>query len=255
MEQKGKAIVTALGAFFVMAFVQSLCLTAVTRLVGTERAQAGQTLVLGLSAVIVLGLIAWEQKLLPQPLLQKGAWGAAPGALRLGCCVVLGAAANCALAAGLSLISLDQQLISEYMQAVPMGKGAALGLELAVYCLLVPVMEETLFRGVILDVLGRAFPLWIAAGLECLIFAWGHGQLLWFLYALLMGAVLTLLRLRTGSLYAPVAFHMAFNGANYLQPWLYSAAGGDRQALWVLLAAGLAVALAAAVPLCRKTLK
>ena len=67
-----------------------------------------------------------------------------------------------------------------------------------------------------------------------------------------MGAVLTLLRLKTGSLYASVAFHMAFNGANYLQAQLYAAAGGGRQGLWVLLAAGLATAAVAAVPLIKQ---
>ena len=250
MEKKGRAVVLALGAFFVMAFVQSMCMALLSELWGPEQAQAGQTLVLGLSAIIVTALLALADKALPQPVLRPVMRVSTDG-LTAAVCALLGAAANCTLSAGLSVASFNEQLLAEYTQAVPMGKGAALWLELAAYCLLIPVMEEMLFRGFILDVLRQAFPLAAAAGLECLIFAWGHGQILWFLYALAMGGVLTWLRLKTGSLYAPIAFHIAFNGANYLQPWLYSAAGENRQGLVVLFLAGLLVCLCTAVALMR----
>lgn len=240
MEQKGKAIAAALGAFFAMAFVQNLCLTLLGGLWTPEQAEAGRTLVLGLSAAIILALLLLADRFSHEPLLRQVP-GTAPHPLILTESAILGAAANCALSAGLSLAAFSEQLLAEYAQAIPMGKGAALGLELTAYCLLIPVMEEALFRGFILNVLRRAFPLAAAVGLECLIFAWGHGQALWFVYALAMGLALTLLRLKTGGLCAPIAFHIAFNAANYLQPQLYSAVGESRKGLVILLAGGLIV--------------
>lgn len=247
MERKENAILTALCAFFGMALVQSLCRSLLMQTLGEKYTEAHRVLVLGISAVVILAIIAAVNRQMPISILEKGILRARAGLAPLACCLVLGLSACLTLSAGLSLLPLSEDLLAGYTQAVPLGKGASQWLELFILVLLVPVMEETLFRGVILSNLRRAMPLWAAAGIECLLFAWGHGQLLWFLYAFAMGAALTLLRLKTGSLRTSIVFHMAFNGANYLQPQLTAVTGEARGALWGIFLLGMLLCLLAAV--------
>lgn len=252
MDRKENAVLTALCAFFGMALVQSLCRSLLTQALGEQYAEVHRVAVLGVSAVAILFIVAAVNRKTSVPILEKGALRAKVGPVPLMCCLILGLSAYFTLSAGLSLLPLSDAFLSDYAQAVPLGKGAAQWLELPVLVLLVPIMEEVLFRGVILDNLRRAMPLWVAAGMECLLFAWGHGQLLWFLYAFAMGAVLTLLRLKTGSLRTSIAFHMAFNGSNYLQVYLTDVVEKGRGALWGIFILGLLLCLSASVILTRK---
>lgn len=252
MKRKENAILTALCAFFGMAIVQSLCRSLLLQALGERYTEAHRVVVLGASAAVLLLVIAAINHQISVPILEKGVLHTRTGVYPLVCCLVLGLSAYFTLSAGLSLLPFSEAFLSGYAQAVPLGKGAARWLELCVLVLLVPVMEEVLFRGVILDNLRQAMPIWAAAGMECLLFAWGHGQLLWFLYALAMGAVLTLLRLKTGSLRTSIAFHMAFNGANYLQTWLVGAVGESRGALFIVFIAGLLIGLLSAVLLLKR---
>lgn len=249
VEQKGRAVLFALGAFFLMAFVQSLCSSLIADFSGVQAAGQQRALTLGVAALILIAAILAGEKALP--LFPRQWIGGRLGVPLTVCCFVFGAAANLTLASILSLMPFSQEFLTEYMQAVPLGKGGAAWVELTALCLLAPIMEELLFRGVILHSLAQAFPLQAAVLMECLLFAWGHGQILWFLYALAMGLTLTLIAWKTRSLRASIAFHIAFNAANYLQPLLTAGVGDGPAALLGIAAAGLVLCAAAVYMLCR----
>lgn len=83
---------------------------------------------------------------------------------------------------------------------------------------LIPLNEELLFRGWILDTLRRAMPSWIALLLSSALFAAFHlpqGPIV-ALTMLALGLVLGVTRLRTDSLLLPIALHAAWNGLSCL---------------------------------------
>lgn len=87
-----------------------------------------------------------------------------------------------------------------------------------------PLVEETLFRGVLLRALNARLPFWPAALISAVLFAAGHAQLSALLPIALLGVLLAFLARRTGSLVAPAAAHGFFNGisagAALLYAWL-----------------------------------
>lgn len=250
MQNRQKAVIEALAAFFLMLVSQSLCLAAVQSLL-PGAAGADGALALGLSHILLLAALALMTCKLGHPFYREDDLRRPAGALPLVLCLAMGTAANLALSAGLSLLPLPDAFVAQYLQSVPLGKGAALAVDVAAICILAPIGEEILFRGVILRSLRQAMPLGAAVLLQCFLFAYGHGQLLWLLYAFAMGLALTALRLKTGSLRTGMAFHIAFNAANYLQEPLLSALGGGDRALILLLGCGLLLCGALALLLMR----
>ena len=99
----------------------------------------------------------------------------------------------------------------------------------AVICLLVPVLEETLFRGVFYAYLQERRGLWIAAGGSTALFAFAHGatlsvlqswsdQLLVLTVFVLVGLMALKLRVRSGSLYPAIALHATYNATALVAP-------------------------------------
>lgn len=77
--------------------------------------------------------------------------------------------------------------------------------------ILAPLFEELLFRGILLDQLGKKFGITIASWVTSLVFAIAHLNLLGFPLFLLIGLLLSRMRLRQKSLWLPVLFHMMYN--------------------------------------------
>lgn len=78
-------------------------------------------------------------------------------------------------------------------------------------CILVPIAEELVFRGIIQGELRRAFPAWAAILIQMLIFALVHGNPIQISYVLLPALVLGIVYEWTKSIYIPIALHMFFN--------------------------------------------
>ena len=85
------------------------------------------------------------------------------------------------------------------------------------YVLLIgPVSEELIFRGAILDRLYLAFPFWTANLLQALLFGIYHMNLVQWIYAFVLGAVLGLVRVSTGTIFASIGTHIIFNATSYV---------------------------------------
>ncbi len=123
-----------------------------------------------------------------------------------------GAALAPALYALVTLIMmvLPQGLVEDYAEASASLEDAS---ALAFLCVVVvsPVVEEVVFRGLIMTRLTRVLPPWPAVVLSACIFGLCHGEFLWFCYAFALGLVFGLLDMRTRSILPSILAHMAFN--------------------------------------------
>ena len=87
-----------------------------------------------------------------------------------------------------------------------------LGLML-VSMILAPLVEETLYRGLLLQALEARLPFWGAAAISGTLFALAHGQLIVILPITVLGIVNAFVFRRTGNLFAAMLAHAVQNGS------------------------------------------
>lgn len=121
-------------------------------------------------------------------------------------------------------------------------------------CLLAPVLEEMLFRGIILRSFLLQYPRWAAIWSSALIFGVAHMNAYQFVVATLIGVLAGWLYERTRSLIPCIALHALYNIA--AMAWSTSArtgeaAFGSTTEEWVLSAAVAATSMAVLVRLLR----
>lgn len=78
-----------------------------------------------------------------------------------------------------------------------------------------PIAEEVLFRGYLFGKLRRFVPIWVAIVATSLVFGFVHGAWNVAIDTFALSVVMCLLRLATGSLWAPILLHMTKNGIAY----------------------------------------
>jgi hypothetical protein len=83
-----------------------------------------------------------------------------------------------------------------------------------------PLVEETIFRGVLYGGLRRRMRFGGAALISALIFSGAHAQLVAFLPIAVLGLILAYVYERTGSLWASAVTHAVFNAASVLALYL-----------------------------------
>ena len=75
-----------------------------------------------------------------------------------------------------------------------------------------PIVEEVIFRGLMLSRLRRAMPGWLAVVISALVFGICHGQIIWMVYAFVLGLIFGFLDLGARSIWPSLAAHLLFNG-------------------------------------------
>jgi uncharacterized protein len=78
-------------------------------------------------------------------------------------------------------------------------------------CVMAPVTEELLFRGVIQGELRKAVPDWAAIIIQALLFALYHMQVIQISYVIIPGLLLGLLYYWSRSIWVPIAMHVTYN--------------------------------------------
>lgn len=91
-------------------------------------------------------------------------------------------------------------------------QGWQIGVIATFICLIVPFVEELLYRGV----MTRGLPTHVALIYSSILFALSHGVNVYLLPLFLTGWMLGIIRLRTGSLFTSIACHAAFNTISLL---------------------------------------
>lgn len=106
-----------------------------------------------------------------------------------------------------------------------------------------PIVEEFIFRGLIMTRLSRVMSGGLAVLLSAAVFGLCHGELLWFCYAFLLGAFFGLIDLRAGSILPSILGHVMFNAIGQIMTFVPETEEGTE------MAAALGVLFAAAVVL------
>jgi len=123
---------------------------------------------------------------------------------------------------GLNLLLISVMDVTHVMEYFPehaelmesMRAGGGIILQLLVIGVLVPIVEELCFRGVILNRLAAWTPRWVAVAVSSLLFGIIHLNVLQGLYATIVGVLLGWVYIRTRNLWAPIIGHIAFNSIN-----------------------------------------
>ena len=116
--------------------------------------------------------------------------------------------ASCISTALMQGIGLEQYFSNRVQEEL---FSAGLLLQVIGLGLVVPVLEELLYRGILYDRLKEFLTGKTAAAAAALIFALAHGNMIQFLYALPMALILHWLCEKGGSLTLPILFHMGAN--------------------------------------------
>lgn len=177
------------------------------------RLPVGVDFAVALIALWGLIFICAEKKTLSAILSHGGVNNVAPELLVFA--LLAGAGLNLAYSGLLALLPLPEEIVKAYADASAKYVEPTNALMFKTV-FLVPLLEETVFRGLIGDRISRFAPKWLAIPIASLIFAIMHGDLLWCIYAFVSGLVLTWMYFRCKSILPCISYHIAFNAANYL---------------------------------------
>ncbi len=114
------------------------------------------------------------------------------------------------LVVSLVLASLPESWLESYNEAsAGITAGGAVGVLAVVVA--APVVEEIVFRGLIMTRLSQAMPGWLAVLVSAAIFGACHRHPVWFGYAFVLGSVFGFMDLRAGSIWPSILGHIVFN--------------------------------------------
>ncbi len=119
------------------------------------------------------------------------------------------------------LLPLFPKIYESYMELMETVKGDSVWMILAV-CLLAPIGEELIFRGLTFRTLNKAMPWWLACIIQAVLFGVYHLNLVQGVYATLLGLILGYLAYRYGSVISSILLHIAVNASSYLLSLLMS---------------------------------
>lgn len=165
----------------------------------------------------------------------------------------LGFALNCFVGGIMNLLPITPEIAENYMKmsSAPV-EGVHPVLAFFIIAVAAPVIEETFFRGTLLRQLAAEIQPLYALILISLIFGLMHGQIIWIIYASVLGLVLGMIYLLYGSIYPSMIVHISFNLVSgipmLLNPegWIYRftygstifriimAVGGFAGVFWIL---------------------
>lgn len=173
------------------------------------------TVILLSSQVLTILIIMAIAKLRGMTLWDLVQGGQNIGRRQVACLLLAGACGNILVSGVMDLLPLPQQLMESYNQASQGLNTSLLWADLLSVAVFAPLVEEMIFRGLVLSRLRKALPAWLAVVLQGLVFGFVHGQLVWIVYATLFGLLLGYVRLRTGSLKASILLHLGFNLSSF----------------------------------------
>lgn len=121
---------------------------------------------------------------------------------------ILGIVSNRVFSSAMSFFAVTEQFSNTAQESLLEG---SLLIQVIGIGIIVPVMEEFLFRGLVYQRLKKYLPWQAAALLGAALFALYHGNMIQIIFAFPMGLIIIFLYEKWESLGIPVAFHIASN--------------------------------------------
>lgn len=156
--------------------------------------------------------------------------------------VVLGISLAVAISFGMSL--LPESWIEAYAQEADLMVGDSVLLMVISTMVVAPLVEEIVFRGLMLSRLRKAMPVGWAVAVSSLLFGLAHGQILWIAYAAILGVIMSVVVVKTKSLTTSIILHMTFNIFGTVVPTFF---GEVTSTIVVVAVTAIAVAVSAVV--------
>ena len=123
----------------------------------------------------------------------------------------LGAALNVFVTFAMAIIPFPVEWVNSYIESSSVLADANVVVSIIVTVISAPIVEEVTFRGFMYGQLKGGMPMFAAMLISSWVFGMVHGDLIWFMYAFLLGIVLTYIAEQCGALTASIIVHMAFN--------------------------------------------
>ena len=108
-----------------------------------------------------------------------------------------------------------------------------------------PIVEEVIFRGLVMTRLSRVMSGWLAVLVSAAVFGLCHGELVWFCYAFVLGAFFGFIDLRAGSILPSVLGHIMFNAIGQIMTFVPETEEGTE----VVIALGVLFLAAIVLPI------
>lgn len=89
-------------------------------------------------------------------------------------------------------------------------------------CIVGPIAEELVFRGMIFGKLRRAFSFWPAAIISGIMFGVFHMNIMQGVYASVLGVLLAYVYEKTQTIFGSIFFHIVFNASSYITDFVNS---------------------------------
>ena len=123
---------------------------------------------------------------------------------------------------GMGLLPLPDSALEAInsRQGIMMTNGVVL--DILLYAILMPLLEEVVFRGLIYGRLRRGMPIIAATLITSVVFGVCHGSPLWIVYAFFIGLVMNYARIMSGSILTSFAVHFAINLIGVLDMYILS---------------------------------
>jgi len=182
----------------------------VTELINSQMIVA--VLLSNLIVVLLYWLILWCRK----KKLSEYTGLTAPRAINVVGAAVAGVALNVAVGCVLQQLPLPSEMIQEYAEGMEELLGGSFLIVLLTVAIAAPLVEEIVFRGALLRALRNAMNTPLAVLVSSALFALAHVGPIQVTYAFIIGVILCVVRLASGSLWCTIAMHIAFNAANYM---------------------------------------
>ena len=111
----------------------------------------------------------------------------------------------------LSILPIPEELLGDLTSGMGSLTSYPFWLAIIVNAILIPILEEVVFRGYIFSRLGKAMPAVVAAVISSVIFGLCHGGLVWAIWAGVVGLIICVVRVKSGSIIPGIVFHIIMN--------------------------------------------
>ena len=111
----------------------------------------------------------------------------------------------------LNILPIPQELLGDITSGMGSLTSYPFWLAIIVNAILIPILEEVVFRGYIFSRLGKAMPAVVAAVISSVVFGLCHGGLVWAIWAGVVGLIICVVRVKSGSIIPGIVFHIIMN--------------------------------------------